>query len=78
MSDKRHELRYQRRKARREAKRIAAVGMCDNFERVANADSLCHAFKKSKKGVSWKCSVQRYEASLLPNVYEAKRKLLAG
>lgn len=78
MSDKRHEARYQRRKQMREQKRAAKVGMYDDFNRVANADNLCAAFKRAKRGVSWKESVQRYEASLLPNVLETKRKLLAG
>lgn len=78
MSDKRHEARYQRRKRRREQKSAAKVGMYDDFNRVANADNLCSAFKRAKRGVSWKESVQRYEASLLPNVLETKRKLLAG
>jgi len=50
----------------------------DNFYNVANADNLCKAFKKSKKGVSWKESVQRYEANLLTNVLETKEKLLNG
>ena len=78
MSDKRHESRYQRRKAARNVRRSAAIGCCDDFERVVNADSLCTAFKQCKKGVSWKESVQRYEANLLPNIFEAKRKLLEG
>lgn len=78
MSDKRHEARYQRRKAARNVRRSAAIGCCDDFERVVNADSLCTAFKQCKKGVSWKESVQRYEANLLPNIFEAKRKLLEG
>ncbi len=78
MSDRRHEMRYQRRRARREARRAEAVGRCDDFNRVADADNLCRAFKKARRGVAWKESVQRYEASLLPNVLEAKRKLLAG
>lgn len=78
MSDKRHEARYQRRKVARNVRRSAAIGCCDDFERVVNADSLCTAFKQCKKGVSWKESVQRYEANLLPNIFEAKRKLLEG
>lgn len=78
MSDRRHEMRYQRRRARREARRAETVGQCDDFNRVADADNLCRAFKKARRGVAWKESVQRYEASLLPNVLEAKRKLLAG
>lgn len=78
MSDKRHEARYQRRKAYRAAKRLAAIGKHDDFDLVANPNSLCAAFKQSRKGVAWKESVQRYEANLLSNVYAARKKLLAG
>lgn len=78
MSDKRHEARYQRRKAYRAAKRLAAIGKHDDFDLVANPNSLCSAFKQSRKGVAWKESVQRYEANLLSNVYAARKKLLAG
>ena len=76
MSDKRHEARYQRRKAKREAKRKEKIGNCDNFDNVANADNLVSAFKQAKKGVSWKESIQRYEANLLTNILETKQKLL--
>ena len=78
MSDRRHEERYQRRKLRREQKRSIKIGQFDNFNLVTNADNLCNAFRRSKRGVSWKESVQRYEANLLPNVLETKRKLLSG
>lgn len=78
MSDKRHEGRYQRRKAQREQRRAEKIGHFDDFNLVANADNLCAAFKRAKRGVAWKESVQRYEANLLTNVIETKRKLLAG
>ena len=72
MSDKRHEARYQRRKKKREQKRISKIGFYDDFSLVLNADKLCAAFKRAKRGVSWKESVQRYEANLLQNVVETK------
>lgn len=78
MSDKRHEARYQRRKQKREQKRFEKIGSYDDFNLVANADNLCASFKRAKRGVAWKESVQRYEANLLVNVLETKRKLLAG
>lgn len=77
MSDKRHEARYQRRKARREQKRAEKIGRFDDFNLVTDADNLYAAFKRSKRGVTWKESVQRYEANLLANVIETRRKLLA-
>lgn len=77
MSDKRHEARYQRRKSRREQKRAEKIGRFDDFNLVTDADNLYAAFKRSKRGVTWKESVQRYEANLLANVIETRRKLLA-
>ena len=78
MSDKRHEARYKRRKIRREQKRTEKIARFDDFDLLANADNLCAAFRRAKRGVSWKESVQRYEANLLQNVLETKKKLLAG
>jgi retron-type reverse transcriptase len=54
------------------------VGLLDDFSLIADPDNLYKAFKKSKKGVSWKESVQRYEMNLLRNISETRRKLLAG
>lgn len=78
MADKRHEERWRRRKARREEQRTARLAQYDDFERIAGAGELAAAFRKARRGVSWKESVQRYEASLLMNISEARRKLLAG
>jgi hypothetical protein len=77
-SEERHEARYQRRKAERAKKRRQKLSQFDNFERVINVDNLYLSFKKAKKGVSWKESVQRYEANALRNILETRRKLLAG
>lgn len=78
MSDKRHTARDARRRQRRSEKRDAKLKAFDDFNQVANPDNLCAAFKKSRREVSWKESVQRYEANLLPNILDARKKLLAG
>jgi hypothetical protein len=75
---KRKEARYRRRKAERDAKRNAKLGVFDGFERVADAGNLYAAFKHSRRNAAWKESVQRYEAGALRNVAETRRKLLAG
>jgi hypothetical protein len=51
---KRREARYQRRKAAREAKRKAKLGVFDDFERVADFDSLHRAALGSMRGVAWR------------------------
>jgi hypothetical protein len=77
-SEERREARYKRRKALRDKTREARLGVYDDFNRVADADNLYSAFKSSKKGVSWKESIQRYESNAMKNVLETQRKLLSG
>lgn len=45
------------------------------YEILSDMNLLFESFKKCKKGVSWKCSVQRYEANLLHNLNELKKEL---
>lgn len=45
---------------------------------ITNANKLVEAFNKSKRGVTWKESVQRYELNLLDNIRNTQRKLLNG
>jgi hypothetical protein len=74
----RKEGRHRRRKARRDRKKQDYLSRFDDFSRVADPNNLYEAFKKSKRGVSWKESVQRYEMNLLANIAETVRKLKAG
>ena len=64
-SAERHEARYQRRKAAREAKRRKRLDVYDNFDRVASIPALIRANFDSRKGVMWKASVARYTAHFL-------------
>jgi hypothetical protein len=75
-SEERREVRYQRRKAAREAARCTA--QYDDFARVADFGNLYRAFLAARRGVARKESVQRYEANALRNVAEMRRKLLTG
>ena len=52
------------------------MGIC--FDRITDHDALYRAFVKSKEGVDWKESVQRYEASVFRNLDLLRRKLLDG
>jgi hypothetical protein len=70
--------RYQRRKAAREAKRNNRLSRYDDFNRITDADNLYASFNRSKPGVSWKESVQRYEANALRNIAATRKKLIAG
>lgn len=77
-SNNRREARYQRRKAARDAKRKAKLGGADDFEQIIDADNLYDALRKSRKGVSWKESVQRYDAKAMSNIADTRRKLIAN
>ena len=56
-SQERHEARYQRRKAARQAKHRARIAQYDNFDRVADVSSLVDANYNARKGVMWKLSL---------------------
>ena len=77
-SRERREARFERRTKKREANRQAKTSPYDNFENVYNPDNLYAAFKKSRRGVTWKESVQRYEMNLLRNINIAYKKLKVG
>ncbi|MDR2096551.1 MAG: RNA-directed DNA polymerase [Treponema sp.] len=74
----RREIRYQRRKAAREAKKKEKYSLYDDYARIIDPNNLYQAFKKSKRGVGWKESTQRYEMNWLLNIAETRRKLAAG
>lgn len=76
-SQERREARYQRRKTKREERRLAMVERY-NFERVANPDRLYKAMKEARRGVYWKASVQRYNMNYLRNILRATKDLQAG
>jgi hypothetical protein len=77
-SKERHEARYQRRKAKRDAAKEARVGFYDNFDRVTDIDNLYQAFKDCMKNVAWKESVQRYHSNAFKNIIDTHNKLIAG
>jgi RNA-directed DNA polymerase len=77
-SARRKEGRYQRRLAQRNLKKDAFLSNYDNFALICDPNNLKIAFKKSRCGVQWKESVQRYEMNLLQNITETVRKLEAG
>lgn len=74
-SIERHEARYQRRKAKREAKRRTLLNKYDNFDRVSSITSLMKANFESRRGVLWKASVARYNMHFFKNSVCANRKL---
>ena len=77
-SKERHEVRYQRRKAKRiERKRIIEDKYCV-YDKVFTFDNLYQSFKNCCKGVNWKSSTQIYKANGLMNVYKTFKELRDG
>ena len=76
-SSERREGRYQRRKSKREARRLELVKR-SCFESVAHPDSLYQAMKDARRGVFWKASVQRYNMNYLRNILKTAKELRIG
>lgn len=77
-SEERHERRYQRRKAAREARiadRSAEIG---DFSRVFSYGNLYKYGKKCCSGVRWKASTQRFEANIATITQQLNAELEAG
>lgn len=77
-SEERREIRYSRRKERREKKRTQRIGDCDSFEKAFTFDHLYRAYRESRKGVTWKASTQRYISDALLNIERTRQELLEG
>ena len=75
-SEERHEIRYQRRKARREEKKKEKHAK--RFREVFSYGNLYRAYKKSRRGVSWKASVQKYITQAPVLVQKTKQLLWTG
>lgn len=76
-SEERREARYQRRKAKRMAKRKEKLEKY-TFERVISPKYLFNAAKEAAKGVRWKSSVQRYLLHLTKNTGRTHKRLRNG
>lgn len=77
-SIERHEARYQRRKAKREQKRLEFIRQFLNVENVFSTQALITSAKKCRKGVHWKSSVQSYFANLVRNSRRTSKAVLDG
>jgi len=77
-SEERHEIRYQRRKAARAKAKIAKYGDADNYDKVFTYENLYKAYKKCRRNVSWKASVQRYISQAPLNIYKTLLELQNG
>jgi hypothetical protein len=76
-SDDRRCARYERRKAKRILKKQEKIAKYDDYAHMTDGDKLYQAYKLCRRGVSWKESTQRYEASAMRNILDTQKKLIA-
>lgn len=74
-SKERHEVRYQRRKVKREAKRKRKLL---SFDEIFSYDNLYKSYIICRREVGWKASTQRYIVQAPLNVYRTRERLLKG
>lgn len=77
-SAERHEARYQRRKAKRLAKRQAFNAEYDDFDKALNRNALSKACHDAALSVSWKSSVKRFRHRKIINIKKLSDKLEKG
>lgn len=66
-SQERHELRYQRRKAKRDQKKYRRENQ--DYDLIFSYEHLYSAYLKCRRNVAWKASTQNYIAQAPLNVY---------
>lgn len=76
-SEERRNARFQRRKAKREAKRNEKLSKY-TYENVISAKHLYEAAYEAAKGIRWKASVQRYLMNICKNIGKTRKMLIAG
>ena len=75
-SAERHEARYQRRKAKREAKRLSHAEAYD-FEQVFTYKNLYRSHKKCRRNVAWKTAAKLRDAQAARKAAEQRADELA-
>ena len=48
------------------------------YEKLTDLNVLYEAFNKSKQGVDWKCSIQKYESNVLAELMRLRKRLIEG
>lgn len=66
-SEERHEARFQRRKAKRDARKAELNKKYGDFDKATSYKTLHKIYYKCRLGTSWKGSVQKYGIDLMRN-----------
>lgn len=76
-SEERRELRYWRRREKRDAARLSRSQRYGDYEEVFSFRHLYLSGKRCCKNVYWKNSTQRFIGNIIPNVAKLHRELMA-
>lgn len=77
-SEERRQGRRARREAARAAKKAQRCASFDDFDTVFSYGNLYRAYKKSRRNVAWKASVQKYITQAPLNVRNTYERLQKG
>ena len=77
-SNERHQIRYIRRKAKRNINRQNKGSVYDDFEQVFSWENLYQSYKQCCLGVSWKHSTQLYKINSTLNITKTYKELKDG
>lgn len=77
-SEERREARYRRRVEKRMAKRNQSRAICDDFDTVFSYENLYKSYRKCRRNVAWKASVQKYITQAPLVVNQTYERLQAG
>lgn len=77
-SEERKEQRYQRRVAKRSAHKQMKYAKNDNYDWVFSYRHLYDSYRKCRRNVGWKASVQRYVTNAPLNIWNTYSQLQAG
>lgn len=77
-STERRQRRYMRRKARRLERKRRLYAAVDDYNKVFSYKNLYSAYRKARRGTTWKCSVQKFSVLAPLNIEALYEKLHAG
>lgn len=77
-SEERRQRRFERRRVKRECKRMEAVGENDSFLNAISLNALYKAAITTRRGVGWKASVKRFHMTLMKHIWRLHENLMNG
>ena len=74
----RQEGRFYRDRCRREEKRKAFQSQYGNIEQINTITNIANAFQQTKRGVSWKNSIQKIEVNPYRSFFNIQKRIITA